>query len=110
MNLRRLMGALKLRPHITTLLGENIAVHHSKIDRRIAEMGHSRQIGRLRRSRLVASLRKQACARFPRYVRSVPTPELAASLALTVGEGHMHHKLALWRMTGNVPLTRRILG
>jgi hypothetical protein len=40
----------------------------------------------------------------------VPIPELAASLALRVGEGHMHYKLAFWRMTGNVSFTRRILG
>jgi hypothetical protein len=26
-------------PHITTPLRENLAVHHSKIDRRMAEMG-----------------------------------------------------------------------
>ena len=44
------------------------------------------------------------------YVKEVPTPELAASLALTIGDGYVHHKLALRRMTGNVPLTRRILG
>ena len=43
-------------------------------------------------------------------MKEVPTPELAASLALTIGDGYVHHKLALRRMTGNVPLTRRILG
>ncbi len=26
-----------------------------------------------------------------------------------LGEGHVHHELALGRMTGNVPLARRIL-
>ena len=31
-------------------------------------------------------------------------------LGLTFSDGHMHHKLALRRMTGNVSLTRRILG
>src|SRR5262245_31330900 len=30
-------------------------------------------------------------------------------LALMVGERHVHHELALGRMTGNVPLTRRVL-
>src|SRR5262249_61941254 len=108
MNLRRLMGALKLRPHITTLLGENIAVHHSKIDRRIAEMGHSRQIGRLRRSRLVASLPKQACARLPRYVPSVPTPGTAASFTFTGGQGPKHPQPAPPRVTGKWAPTPRL--
>jgi hypothetical protein len=31
------------RPHITTPLRENAAVHHSKIDRRMAEMGHKQK-------------------------------------------------------------------
>jgi len=36
------MGSLlRPGPHITTPLRENIGVHHSKIDRRMAEMGHS---------------------------------------------------------------------
>lgn len=34
----------------------------------------------------------------------------SASLALMLGEGYVHHELALGRVTGNVPFARRILG
>ena len=33
----------------------------------------------------------------------------AFELAFVLGEGHVHHELALGRMTGNIPFARRIL-
>src|SRR5262245_50472857 len=43
-----------------------------------------------------------------RIGRLVPLAEVAR-LPLMVGERHVHHELTLGRMTGNVPLTRRVL-
>src|SRR5262245_5941351 len=44
MNSRRLIGSPPQGPHITTPLRENAGAHHSKIDRRMAEMGQSRRM------------------------------------------------------------------